>query len=160
MPRLPKNLEIALGLRLLGMHQTVYERTGGRVGSRIGPYTLLLLRTTGRRTGQVRTSALLYVRDGANLVIVGSKGGSDSPPAWLLNLVAAPKAQVQIGTRRFPIVARVAEGREHDRLWRHVNRVWPDYQRYQDRSSRRIPVMVLEPLSEGARLEGQAAGVK
>lgn len=149
---LPKNVEIALGLRLLGLLQLVYEGTDGRLGSRIGPYQLLLLRTRGRRTGQLRTSELLYVEDGESLVVVGSKGGSDAAPAWLLNLRADPEAEVQVGTRRFAARARLAEGKEHDRLWREVNAIWPDYQRYQDRSSRRIPVVVLEPVSRPGRL--------
>jgi deazaflavin-dependent oxidoreductase (nitroreductase family) len=151
---LPKNVEIALGLRLLGMLQFVYERTDGRIGSRLGRYKLLLLRTRGRRTGELRTSELLYVEDGENRVVVGSKGGSDSPPAWLLNLQADPNAEVQVGTRRFPVRARLAAGEEYRRLWEDVNAVWPDYQRYQDRSARQIPVVVLEPVRSGSRLAG------
>ena len=143
---LPKNLEIAVGLRLLGLLQVVYERTDGRLGSRIGAYRLLLLRTRGRRSGELRTAELLYVEDGDNLVVVGSKGGSDAPPAWLLNLQAEPQAEVQVGTRRRPVLARIAAGAEHARLWRDVNAIWPDYQRYQDRSIRRIPLVVLEPV--------------
>jgi F420H(2)-dependent quinone reductase len=157
---LPKNVEIALGLRLLGLLQVVYERTDGRLGSRIGRYKLLLLRTRGRKTGQLRTSELLYVEDGDNLVVVGSKGGSDSPPAWLLNLQAEPAAEAQVGTRRFRVTGRLAEGEEYDRLWRDVNAVWPDYQRYQDRSQRRIPVVVLEPHRAAARLRRPRGGVK
>lgn len=158
--RLPKNVEIALGLRLLGVLQFFYERTDGRLGSRFGPYKLLLLRTRGRKSGQIRTSELLYVEDGDSMVVVGSKGGSDSPPAWLLNLEADPKAEVQVGTRRLRAVARIADGEERDRLWRDVNAVWPDYQRYQDRSSRRIPVVVLEPVPSASRLAGTRGRVK
>jgi deazaflavin-dependent oxidoreductase (nitroreductase family) len=149
---LPKNVEIALGLRLLGLLQVVYERTDGRVGSRLGRYKLLLLRTRGRKSGRLRTAELLYVEDGDRLVVIGSKGGSDSPPAWLLNLQADPHAQVQVGTRRFGVEARIATGAERRRLWQKVNAVWPDYQRYQDRSSRQIPVVVLEPAPSATRL--------
>lgn len=156
---LPKNVEIAVGLRLLGMLQFFYERTDGRIGSRLGRLKLLLLRTRGRKSGQVRTSELLYIEDGGNLVVVGSKGGSDAPPAWLLNLQADPNAEVQVGTRRFPVRARLAEGDEYERLWEGVNAVWPDYQRYQDRSSRRIPVVVLEPVRSGSRLARPREGV-
>lgn len=150
---LPKNAEIAVGLRLLGLLQFFYERTDGRIGSRLGPYKLLLLRTRGRRTGQLRTSELLYVEDGKNLVVVGSKGGSDSPPAWLLNLQANPRAEAQVGTRRFPVTARTAAGQERERLWHEVNGVWPDYERYQARSARQIPIIVLEPVTSGAGLQ-------
>lgn len=149
---LPKNVEIAVGLRLLGLLQFFYERTDGRIGSRLGRIKLLLLRTRGRKSGQLRTSELLYIEDGEHLVVVGSKGGSDTPPAWLLNLQADPNAEVQVGTRRFRVRARLAEGKEYARLWRAVNAVWPDYQRYQDRSSRQIPVVILEPVRSGSGL--------
>jgi deazaflavin-dependent oxidoreductase (nitroreductase family) len=143
---LPKDLEIAVGLRLLGLLQAVYEFTDGRIGSQIGPYRLLLLRTRGRRSGRRRTSELLYIEDGRDLVVVGSKGGSDSPPAWLLNLESDPQAEVQVGRLRLPVTARVlTRGARRDRLWREVSAVWPDYQRYQARSRRPIPVVVLEP---------------
>jgi len=157
---LPKNAEIAVGLRLLGLLQFFYELSDGRIGSRVGPYKLLLLRTRGRRTGQLRTSELLYVEDGDNLVVIGSKGGSDAPPAWLLNLQATPGAQVQVGMRRFAVRARIAQGEEHQRLWRAASAVWPDYQRYQDRSSRQIPVVVLEPVTPRSRLGRPGERVK
>lgn len=142
---LPKNVEIALGLRLLQVLQIVYEASDGRLGARLGQYRLLLLRTRGRRSGLVRTAELLYIEDGDNLVVVGSKGGSDSPPAWLLNLEAQAGAEVQVGRRRFPVEARIATPGERRRLWPRVTSNWPDYQRYQDRSTREIPVVILEP---------------
>ena len=140
---LPKNVEIALGLRVLSTLQFVYERTDGRIGSRIGPYKLLLLRTRGRKSGLVRTSELLYVEDRDRLVVVGSKGGSDAPPAWLLNLLAEPDVEVQVGTRRWRTRASVAAPEERRRLWPLVTRVWSDYARYQARSAREIPLVLL-----------------
>jgi deazaflavin-dependent oxidoreductase (nitroreductase family) len=141
---LPKDLEIWLGLRVLGVHQAVYERSGGRIGADLGGRRMLLLTTRGRRTRSPRTVALLYVEDGDDLVVIGSKGGSDMPPAWFLNLEAEPSCTVQVGTRSFRALARVAAPPERARLWRKAVRAWPDYERYQARTRRRIPVVVLE----------------
>lgn len=144
MTLLPKNVEIAVGLRLLSLWQWLYETTDGAIGERFGHVEMLLLRTTGRRTGASRTVALLFVRDGKNLAVVGSKGGSDTPPAWLLNLEATPEAEVQIGRRRLAVRARIAGAAERARLWRLVNEKWP-YDDYQSRTSRPIPIVILEP---------------
>ena len=141
---LPKDLEIWLGLRLLGVHQAVYARSGGRVGATLGGRKMLLLTTVGRRSGEERTVALLYVEDGDDLVVIGSKGGSDSSPAWLLNLGAEPACTVQVGTDRFEAHAVIAKGKERNRLWRKAIRAWPDYERYQARTQRQIPVVVLQ----------------
>jgi len=138
-------LGLGLGLRLLGIHQFLYEKTGGLYGSRLGSIRVLLLRTRGRKSGRQRTAALTYVEDGERLAVVGSKGGSDSPPAWLLNLQANPEVEVQIGRRRFPARARLATPAEQRRLWKEAVRVWPAYDSYQARTSRPIPIVVLEP---------------
>lgn len=134
-----------VGLSLLHVHQWAYELTGGRWGHGIGRLRTLLLRTTGRRSGRRRTVALLYQRDGDRLIVVGSKGGSDTPPGWLLNLQAQPDVEVQVGTRRFPARARVATADEQRRLWPVMTRLWPDYERYQSQTNRRIPLVILEP---------------
>jgi deazaflavin-dependent oxidoreductase (nitroreductase family) len=135
-----------VGLRLLNLHQLAYELTGGRWGHRLGGVRTLLLRTTGRRSGQRRTAALLYHRDGDRLVVVGSRGGSDTPPAWLLNLQTQPDVEVQLGTQHFPARARVASAEEQERLWPVMTALWPDYERYQAQTSRRIPLVILEPV--------------
>ena len=137
---LPKDLEIWLGLRLLGVHQAVYERSGGRLGATLGGRRMLLLTTQGRRSGAQRTVALLYVEDAEGLVVIGSKGGSDSPPAWFLNLEAEPRCSLQVGTERFEGRARIVKGQQRARLWRKAVRAWPDYERYQARTRRQIPV--------------------
>lgn len=136
-----------VGLRLLQLHQRAYELTGGRWGHRTGRLRTLLLRTTGRRSGRQRTAALLYHRDGDRLVVVGSKGGSDAPPSWLLNLQVHPDVEVQVGTHRFPATARVATAAERSRLWPVMTALWPDYDRYQAQTSRRIPLVILQPAS-------------
>jgi deazaflavin-dependent oxidoreductase (nitroreductase family) len=139
-------IDRALGLRFLGLHQLIYELSGGRIGARLGRVPMLLLRTTGRKTGQPRTAALLYHRDGDNYVVVGSKGGSDAAPAWLLNLEAGPLVEVQVGTRRFPAKARVASRAERRRLWPELTRLWPQYDRYQSQTKRVIPLVILAPV--------------
>ncbi len=135
-----------LGLRLLGLHQLVYERSGGLIGHRLGHIKMLLLRTRGRKSGEQRTAALLYLADGNRYVVVGSKGGSDTPPAWLLNLESDPEVEVQVGTRRFPASARKATPKERGRLWPRMTRLWPDYERYQSQTRRAIPLVILEPV--------------
>ena len=106
---------------------------------------MLLLRTTGRKSGERRTAALTYLADGDGYVVVGSKGGSDTPPAWLLNVEANPEVEVQVGTRRFAARARTATAAERQVLWPRVTRMWPDYQRYQSQTSRTIPLVILTP---------------
>jgi deazaflavin-dependent oxidoreductase (nitroreductase family) len=110
----------------------------------MGGVETLLLRTTGRRSGRQRTAALLYRRDGDRLVVVGSKGGSDTAPAWLLNLQSSPDVEVQVGTTRFRARARIATPAERRRLWPAMTNVWPAYERYQAQTSRTIPLVILE----------------
>ena len=135
-----------VGLRILAAHQFVYEHSGGRIGERFGRVPMLLLRTTGRKTGRPRTAALLYHRDRDHYVVVGSKGGSDTPPAWLLNLNANPDVTVQVGTSSFRAKARVASAEERRRLWPEVTRLWPQYDRYQSQTRRSIPLVILVPI--------------
>lgn len=139
-----RRFPIGFGLQLLKLIQATYEASGGVLGSRLGHLRFLLLRTRGRRSGRIRTACLTYLEDGRNYVVVGSKGGSDSQPAWFLNLSADPDVDVQVGRRRFTARARLARGAERERLWREVNRIW-DYAGYQSRTEREIPVVVLEP---------------
>ena len=141
-------LDRLVGARMLAVHQFVYEHSGGRIGERIGGVPMLLLRTTGRKSGLRRTVALLYFRDGDRYVVVGSKGGSDSPPAWLLNLQANPGVDVQIGTRRFGASARLASAEEQRALWPRVTKLWPQYDRYQSQTKRRIPLVILSAIHQ------------
>jgi len=138
-------LDRLVGLRVLSLHQFIYERTGGRIGRRMGKAQMLLLETKGRKSGRSRTVALLYLNDRADYVVVGSKGGSDSPPAWLLNLQANPEVAVQVGTRRMNAHARVANADERRRLWVEFTNVWPNYNRYQAQTARQIPLVILVP---------------
>jgi deazaflavin-dependent oxidoreductase (nitroreductase family) len=133
---------------LLTLHQRLYERTDGRIGHRLIGVPSALLRTTGRRTGQPRTSALVYARDGGDYLIVASNGGSDRPPGWLFNIEAKPDVEFQVGRQRVAAMARVVGGddAEHSRLWEIVNaNNHGRYRRYQAKTARKIPVVVITP---------------
>jgi proline iminopeptidase len=126
-------------------HVRLYRETGGATGHewREGS-TILLLTTKGRKTGLDRTVPLIYDLDGANPVIVASKGGAPDHPGWFKNLVQTPEADVQILESHVPVRAREAEGQEREQLWERMNRMWPHYEEYQAKTDRRIPVVVLE----------------
>jgi deazaflavin-dependent oxidoreductase (nitroreductase family) len=105
----------------------------------------LLLTTTGRRTGLPRTIAIIFGRDGDDYLLVASKGGAPHHPEWYLNLTANPEAEIQVGAERLPVVARTASDDRKPRLWRIMTEVWPNYDVYQTRTERVIPVVVLSP---------------
>jgi len=131
---------------VLTVHQVVYDRSGGRIGASLAGRPMLLLRTTGARTGQARTAALLYVRDGEDYAVIASKGGDDRHPGWYHNLIADPDVEIQVGTDTVPVRARVAQGDERDRLWAAADAVNKgQYTTYQSRTDREIPVVVLAP---------------
>ena len=135
--------------RILRTHQWIYEHTDGLLGHRLlfGNPTLLL-RTTGRRSGLPRTNALTYARDGVHYLVVASNGGHDRPPAWLVNLTAAPDCEIQIGRRRQPVTARPTLPGDPDyaRRWQLVNLGNRDrYTQYQTMTARPIPIVELGP---------------
>ena len=108
---------------------------------------MLLLDHHGRRTGRARTTPVLYLRDGADLVIVGSRGGSDAMPAWFLNLMSSPSTTVQVGSERRAVVARQATPEEKQGLWPRLVEMYDEYAVYQQRTKREIPVVILSPAS-------------
>src|SRR3954465_4404444 len=109
--------------QFLRVHEKIYKGTDGRLGHKMIGVPTLLLRTTGRRSGEARTNGLVYARDGGDYLVVASKGGSDQPPAWLLNLEAKPEVEIQIGRKRQKAGARAVEPSDPDyaRLWKIVN---------------------------------------
>jgi deazaflavin-dependent oxidoreductase (nitroreductase family) len=130
-------------------HVRRYRETGGEVGHiwREGS-TILLLTTTGRKSGERRTTPLIYAQDGDRYVIVASKGGAPEHPGWYENLAKDPNVELQVKDEVFPARARTAAGEERERLWRKANEVWPHYDEYQTRTDREIPVVVLERASD------------
>lgn len=131
---------------MLSLYQWLYEKTDGRF-TWLGGLPVLLLRTIGRKTGQERTAALVYLTDATDLVVVASNGGSDRPPGWLLNIQKTPTVSVQIGRKRLQMRARVADPQERARLWPLVNKNNSNrYDAYQTKTRREIPLVVLSPL--------------
>jgi F420H(2)-dependent quinone reductase len=134
-----------LGFRILGgTHKRVYRLTGGKIGGRIGKLPVLLLTTIGRKSGKPRTQPLAYTRVGDGYAVIASKGGAAQHPLWYLNLRANRLAEVTVGRDTHEVRARDAEGEERERLWRALADLYPGYDRYAQKTSRRIPVVVLE----------------
>ena len=129
------------------IHVTLFRASRGKVGGAFRGAQVLLLTTKGRRSGKLRTTPLLYLRqDGGRLAIVASKGGAPNHPAWFLNLRDDPAVTVELaGSGRAPYRARVAEGEEREALWAQLVAMYGSYAAYQEKTSREIPVVVLEP---------------
>ncbi len=123
----------------------MYRLTGGRLANNINGGPVLLLDHVGRKSGQKRTTPLIYTRVGDDFVIVASRAGSDATPAWWLNLRAAGEASVQVGSEKLQVTAREAQGEERARLWPLVVTTYADYETYRERTDRAIPVIVLSP---------------
>jgi deazaflavin-dependent oxidoreductase (nitroreductase family) len=121
-----------------------YLATGGRDGHLWEGVPTLLLTTTGRRSGQPRTTPLIYGRDGDRYLIVASRGGAPSHPDWYENLVAHPEVQVQVMADRFKARARTSTAAEKPALWKTMTAIWPAYDEYQSRTKREIPLVILE----------------
>jgi deazaflavin-dependent oxidoreductase (nitroreductase family) len=134
-------------LTLLGdEHIQRYLETGGETGYWWNGVPTLLLTTTGRRSGEPRTRALIFGLDGDDHLVVASMGGAPRHPQWYLNLVAVPEAEIQVLASRLPVTARTARSAgERARLWKIMAGIWPNYDAYQSRTQREIPVVVLSP---------------
>lgn len=128
-------------------HVRRYRETGGEVGYLWNGVPTLLLTTTGRRSGQPRTSAMIFGRDGGDYLVVASMGGAPRHPQWYRNLEAAPQAEIQVRAEHLRVTARTASDDERPRLWGIVTGIWPNYDVYQTRTERRIPIVVLSPTS-------------
>jgi deazaflavin-dependent oxidoreductase (nitroreductase family) len=141
-------------VQILAEHVALYRRDPEKahwwdtaaIGLKTGVVQTLLLRTKGRKSGEDRYVTLQYFRPKGLYVVVGSKGGVAEHPVWFLNLLAEPRCHVQVGKLGFDAVARVAEGAERDALWPIVSEEQPNYKHYAKRTSRIIPVVILDPL--------------
>ena len=133
-------------LTLLGPeHIRAYRDTDGEVGYLWNGVPTLLLTVTGRRSGERRTSALIFATDADDYLVVASMGGAPTHPQWYQNLLTDPKAEIQVKARHIPVIARTASPEDKPRLWDIVRGVWPNYDVYQSRTERDIPVVVLSP---------------
>jgi F420H(2)-dependent quinone reductase len=134
--------------QVLRVHERIYKATDGRVGHNMIGVPTLLLRTTGRKSGETRTNGLVYARDGDDYLVVASKGGADEAPGWLFNLRANPAVEVQIGRERRKATAREVgpSDPDYERLWKIVNENNKDrYTEYQKGTKRPIPVVAVTP---------------
>jgi deazaflavin-dependent oxidoreductase (nitroreductase family) len=127
------------------MHLFWYRLTGGAIGGSFAGRPILLLTTTGRKTGQPRTTPLQYLEDGENMILAASNGGNPRHPVWWLNLERNPGAEVQVRNDRKPVTAEKAEGEERGRLWKLLVEMYSGYEDYQKTTQREIPVVVLRP---------------
>jgi deazaflavin-dependent oxidoreductase (nitroreductase family) len=124
-------------------HVRRYRETDGEHGYHWRGTTILLLNAKGRKSGAPRTMPLIHRPDGDRFVVVASKGGAPANPLWFENLMADPEPTIQVKGETIPVSASVAEGEERARLWSKMTEVWPDYDGYQARTDRQIPVVVL-----------------
>jgi deazaflavin-dependent oxidoreductase (nitroreductase family) len=132
-------------LRSVGkLNVPLYRASRGRLFATWGRAPVLLLTSTGRRSGEQRTAPVVYMTDGDRIVVIGSNAGNERAPAWALNLQANPSCAVQLGGRHRQVNARVAEGEERAELWRKMNEQYAGFDDYDERTSRDIPVFVLE----------------
>lgn len=126
-------------------HVRRYRETGGEVGYMWNGVPTLLLTTTGRKSGEKRTSAMIFGRDGDDYLVIASVGGGPKHPSWYLNLSANPQAEIQVQEQTIPVTARTATDDEKPRLWKIMTDAWPNYDVYQSRTDRVIPLVVLTP---------------
>ena len=125
-------------------HVDRYVETDGEVGYMWNDAPVLILTTTGRLSGEQRSLPLIFGRDDESYVLVASQGGRPEHPGWYFNLVEQPEVELQVKGDRFSARARTAEGEERERLWRAMNEIWPHYDEYQTKTTRQIPVVVLD----------------
>ena len=124
-----------------------FRANGGRVGGPFDGAPLLLLTTTGAKSGRAYTTPVMYLPDGERMVVFASKGGAPTNPAWFHNLVANPDATVEVGDDSFPVRATVTSGEERERLFSRQAELYPQFAEYAQKTAREIPVVALQPAS-------------
>ena len=129
------------------MHAAIYRLSGGAFGRHAFGLPVLVLSHRGARSGKRRQTSLYYSEDGLNLAVIASKVGAPENPTWYTNLMANANAEVQVGWQRRPVRARIADEAERARVWQQMASIYPGYDAYQQRTERRIPVVILEPIA-------------
>ncbi len=142
-PRSPEEMDFTIRGE---SHVEAYRATAGEIGYIWNNATTLLLTTKGRKSGEQKTVPLIFVADGDNYVMIASLGGAPRHPAWYLNLAAEPRVTLQVKDKVFDAIATTAQSPERERLWAKAVDAWPQYDDYQAKTSRQIPVVVLEPV--------------
>jgi deazaflavin-dependent oxidoreductase (nitroreductase family) len=132
--------------RLFGdEHVRQYEATNGQTGHEWNGTQILILRTKGRKSGELRKAPLIYGRDGKDFLVVASKGGAPEDPGWYKNLESHSDIEIQVKADVLPVRARTASAADKKRLWPVMVKEWPDYDKYQQSTSRDIPLVILSP---------------
>lgn len=132
------------------VHLEKYLETNGETGYIWNGVTCLVMTTIGHKSGEPRQHPIIFSRDGNNFVVIASKGGSPDHPLWYLNLTKNPRVTLQIKDKKCEAIARTAKSPERERLWKEAAKAWPNYDVYVTRTTREIPVVVLEPVSPPA----------
>ncbi|GAA5109075.1 nitroreductase family deazaflavin-dependent oxidoreductase [Nocardia iowensis] len=132
------------------LNASLYRVSGGKLGGRVGQAPILLLNTVGRKSGQRRTSPLLYRQVGDRYLIAGSHRGAPTHPAWVLNLRANPEAEVEIGKQTIPVVATELSAAERETAWPQLDAIYSSYADYRTKTDRTIPLFALTPRANGA----------
>ncbi len=127
-------------------HIRRYLATNGEDGHLMNGFPCLVLTTVGKQSGEQRQAAVIYGQHGKSFVIIASKGGSDTPPAWFVNLEASGHGHIQVKADKMAVTMRIAEGAEREQLWDMMAKIFPPYLEYQQKTARRIPVVVLDPV--------------
>lgn len=140
-----QSINLALQRFFMKMHVFLYRSTGGAISGKMAGRTMLLLTTRGRKSGQERITPIQYNMDGNNFILIASNGGSEKHPQWFLNLQAHPQSKVQVGRRIIAVTASEAQGEERQRIWSLVTVHSSEFDNYQQRIKREIPVVVLTP---------------
>lgn len=134
-----------IGKLFFSLMNFLYRSTGGRIGGRMNGREVLLLTTTGRKTGKQRTFPLIYIMDGPAYVVTASYGGADRHPGWFFNVRSNPQATIQVKDKQINVIAEVADPAKKRELWAQLVNVAPFYAKYQQRTSRDIPMVILHP---------------
>ena len=137
-----------MGMFIFKVLVFLYNVSGGRIGGKMGKVPVLLLTTTGRKTGKQRTLPLSYIMDDEAYVITASAGGADKHPSWFFNIRSNPQATIQVKDKSIKVTAEIAEKEKKSELWARLVEVAPNFAGYQKRTSREIPMVILHPAEE------------
>ena len=137
-----------MGMLIFKVMVFLYNVSGGRIGGKMGKVPVLLLTTTGRKTGKKRTLPLVYIMDGSAYVITASAGGADKNPGWFFNIRSNPQATIQVKDKHIKVMAEIAGQEKKSELWARLVEVAPNFAGYQKRTSREIPMVILHPVEQ------------
>jgi deazaflavin-dependent oxidoreductase (nitroreductase family) len=139
-----------IGQLVFSLMNFLYRASGGRIGGKMGQVEVLLLTTTGRKSGKKRTLPLVYIMDGPAYVITASAGGADKNPGWFFNVRSNPQSLIQVREKQIKVTAEVAEPEKRSELWARLVELAPNFAGYEKRTSREIAMVILRPVGEQA----------